>query len=323
MRWVGLAIVLVGCGDDSSVVDAGASDAPVDVRTSDTAIDTAVDALADGSSDATDASADTATDASVDAPPPEGFAVLTMNLWNAFINGDWDERRAQVAAMIMRERPDAVCLQEVVESFSLDNGAEELATETGYQYEYLQTHEASLFQEGIAILSRWPIASVENVQLPITDFGFANRHVLKAVLRVDGNAVVVSCSHMSISTDADEKAEEAARAFELIDRDRTDDHAYFAGDLNAEPDSRAMRLLRGEDTFDAITGDLIDAWTTAHPGDPGLTHPTDGPDKRIDYVYLVPGTGALPTITCTHVLTEPVDGTYASDHRGVLCRFAE
>ena len=63
--------------------------------------------------------------------------------------------------------------------------------------------------------------------------------------------------------------------------------------------------------------------TVNTPGDPGYTIPSDGPDRRINYVYILPGSVApLPTIdACERVFTVPMGGVYASDHIGVRCTF--
>ena len=52
--------------------------------------------------------------------------------------------------------------------------------------------------------------------------------------------------------------------------------------------------------------------------DDGFTIPSDGPDRRIDYIYTQ---GATP-IGCEIVLRDPQNGVRASDHLGVLCTFA-
>lgn len=271
--------------------------------------------------------AGTTPDAAVGADggaPSGGFTLLTMNLWNAYLNGDWDTRRQMVADLIGARSPDAVCLQEVVQSGSIENGAAWLANATGYSDHFVQTHDAFVFQEGIGVLSRHPILATEDAQLPITDLGIAMRAILSADLDTPDGVVRVFCSHMSISTDETEKADESVAAFRFMDARRTAGAAYFGGDLNAEPDTLAMRVLRGEATHGMVSGDLVDAWTTANPSDPGFTIPSDGPDRRIDYIYAVPGsTDPLPSgVTCERVLTAPMGGVYASDHVGVLCRFS-
>jgi endonuclease/exonuclease/phosphatase family metal-dependent hydrolase len=85
-----------------------------------------------------------------------------------------------------------------------------------------------------------------------------------------------------------------------------------------QPDEFAMKMLRGEDTHDGVTGDLIDAWSQAETSD-GFTIPSDGPDRRIDYIYAFPGSGTATD--CKTVLEQPSNGLRASDHLGVICAF--
>ncbi len=272
----------------------------------------------------TDGGTATADAGGSDAAVPEGWQVLSINLQNAYLNAStWPVRRDAIAAAITAWQPDAVCVQEAVTTDG-PNGAEAIADATGYDHVLELTHDAFVFEEGIAALSRHTITASDTEHLPITDLGFANRAMLSVDLDTPDGAVRVFCSHMSISTDEGDKADEAAAAFRFMDERRTEAPSFFAGDLNAEPDTRAMRILRGEETHDGVTGDLLDAWTVARPGDPGFTIPSDAPDRRIDYVYVVPGTGAgeATVLDCERVFTEPVSGTtYASDHLGLLCRF--
>jgi hypothetical protein len=68
-----------------------------------------------------------------------------------------------------------------------------------------------------------------------------------------------------------------------------------------ESQSRARHAVPpGEATHQGVTGDLIDAWMIARPGEDGFTSDAQNPDHRIDYLLMQ---------------------IYASDHLGVLCRF--
>lgn len=326
VRCLGFAALalLVGCSEEAGV-DAGPPGVDSGMPTLDAgdAPDAGSDAGVGPDGSATDGGADAGGD--VDAGPDDGsFTYLTMNLWNAYVNGgDWDTRRAMIADGITMWAPDAVCLQEVVATSSLENGAAALAAATGYRYHYVQTHDAFLFEEGIAVLSRHPIVATDSARLPITDLGIAMRTILSADLDTPRGIVRVFCSHMSIDTDETNKAGEVVAAFGFMDMRRTEGASYFSGDLNADPDTLAMRVLRGEAMHMGVTGDLVDAWTSANPGDPGYTIPSDGPDRRIDFVYVVPGsTAPLPAIdACERVFTMPMGSVYASDHVGVRCTF--
>ena len=334
MRWLCLVALAVGaCGgeDDGGGRALDASAADVGSR-ADAGGDGDSGRPADGGSGG-DASVAEDAGAGLDSGPlldaevvPDGFEVLTINLQNSYLNGStWPVRRDAIAAGIGAWQPDVVCVQEAVQTSSDPNDAQEIADLVGYELELLITHMAFVFEEGIATLSRWPIVASESVQLPIEDLGgIAERHVLMVDVDTPSGEHRVFCSHMSINTDSGDKADEAAAAFAFMDARRTEGSAFFAGDLNAEPDTLAMRVLRGEATHEGVTGDLVDGWLALHPSDPGYTIPSDAPDRRIDYVYVVPGTGAagMTIRECERVFTEPVSGTtYASDHLGVRCVF--
>ena len=255
----------------------------------------------------------------------DSVTILTINFWNRVLNGNWDERRAMIVGGITSWQPDVVCVQESTSTAGGEFDAEVVARESGYGIEHITTASIPFsYDEGIAALSRWPIRASDNEQLPITDLGFADRYIMSVDVERPDGVLRVFCSHLSISSDESAKAGEAAQAWQFMDARRATTSGFFAGDLNARPDTLAMRLLRGDASHGGVTGDLIDAWTSAHPGDPGLTHPSDAPEKRIDYVYVVPPTAgpAAMVVDCERVFTEPVGGVYASDHIGLLCTFS-
>ncbi len=250
------------------------------------------------------------------APPLSGtrFTVLTMNLRNALLEGDVDQRTQMVADVIAEHAPDFVSLQEVVQTPTMDNRAEVIAAATGYQWTWAVTTGDPLFmEEGPAILSRWPIAWTDVAELPHDDLGgLTTRKAIAAGIQLPDGEITVVASHFTIDESDEVKADQAAATADLIAAHPSPRGATFAGDLNATPDTPAMQLLRDRG--------FIDAWTAANPDDPGLTFASTAPDRRIDYIYAVPGTDSTPTVTaCTLVLTDPVDGVFASDHIGVLC----
>jgi endonuclease/exonuclease/phosphatase family metal-dependent hydrolase len=93
--------------------------------------------------------------------------------------------------------------------------------------------------------------------------------------------------------------------------------------MNSEPGNLAMRFFRGEAEHEGMTGNLIDSWMAANPGEDGFTMSSSNPEKRIDYIYLVPGSEKpAEVVSCELMFSEPVGGLYASDHLGVLCEFS-
>ena len=115
-------------------------------------------------------------------------------------------------------------------------------------------------------------------------------------------------------------------------RERTAEGApigpVVAGDLNAEPDSSAVRYLTGLGSLDGESVYLQDSWRLAGDGGPGTTWSNDNPhaaldqepDRRLDYVlsgfHGISGRGR--PVECRVVGDAPVDGVWPSDHYGVL-----
>ncbi len=129
---------------------------------------------------------------------------------------------------------------------------------------------------GNAILTKHPIKSVENVQIPdpedkSEDAYYESRCVIKAVVEIDGVDVCWLVCHMGLAH------LERVNAVEVICRliDETDMPVVLMGDFNAEPDSEVLLPIRERliDTADYFEGARE------------LTFPSDKPDKKIDYIF--------------------------------------
>jgi endonuclease/exonuclease/phosphatase family metal-dependent hydrolase len=187
------------------------------------------------------------------------------------------------------------------------------------------THgQAFLFEEGPGLLSRWPIVWSGTAPLPHDDLaGLSTRKVIAAHVEAPNGRVGLFSTHMTIDEDASVKADQAKAAYDYVAAHVADLATFFAGDLNAEPDALAMEYLRGQAMHAGTSGDLVDAWMTVNPADPGFSFSSSEPNKRIDYIYASPGGLQPPVPThCEIVFDEPVAGTAVSDHLGVLCSFA-
>ena len=251
-------------------------------------------------------------------------AVLTVNIQNPLASPlHIDQRNQAVADLIVSQQPDFVALEEVTEGGLFGNRAEAIADLAGYNWVWEPTHNFFVFEEGLAILSRWPIAFHDIVSLPHPDlFGLAVRSVLVAGAQTELGELQFFCSHWTIDKNEIVKADQAAAALEFIESLPSAWPGFFAGDLNAQPDSLAMQVLRGEAEHQGQSGNLIDAWVAANGDAPGYTHSAQNPQKRIDYIYEVPSDGwEVTTDSCELVFTEPVDGVWVTDHIGLLCRF--
>jgi len=280
----------------------------------------------DGGMDAGDAAdLDGGTDGGADGGDADkSFSVLTINLKHPLTGMETAQARlAQVAEAINDREPDVVALQEVIKDGEDPDFAEQLGSLTGYNHHWEHTFDVPLsFSEGIGILSRWPILATDSAELPHLDLVIFRRKVLGARVDSPHGEIWLFCSHMTTSSDETEKADQALAVYQFIEANPSALPGFMAGDLNAEPDTLAMRFLRGEAGHEGQTGDLIDAWPAANPGQDGFTIPSGNPDRRIDYIYIVGGQESTAAAeSCELMFEEPVDGEYASDHLGILCIF--
>jgi endonuclease/exonuclease/phosphatase family metal-dependent hydrolase len=108
----------------------------------------------------------------------------------------------------------------------------------------------------------------------------------------------------------------------------------WGGDFNAPPDADEIRFLAGRHTLAGERGLWQDAFARVHADARGLTWARRNPmtealpflerDRRIDFIFVSQegrdGRGRV--VDCRVVLDEPIDGTWPSDHFGVLADVA-
>jgi endonuclease/exonuclease/phosphatase family metal-dependent hydrolase len=122
-----------------------------------------------------------------------------------------------------------------------------------------------------------------------------------------------------------------ARFVEALLAGRDDVPVVLLGDFNAAPDAASIRFLTGKQSLDGTSVCYQDAWTAAHPGQPGHTFTPGNPlvragqmplerGRRIDYILIRSGPHGplLDVADCRLIFTEPVCGIWPSDHFGVL-----
>lgn len=247
--------------------------------------------------------------------------VLTFNIWN--YQRSWRRRRDAIAALIREHRPDVAVLQETRHDFRFERGrgqGTQIADLTGYHPTWAlgQVYvPLPRIDEGLTILT--PDPPIRTMQRLLTRFPHeredGNQRVcLGVVISIHGREIQVYDTHFSLSERA--RVSNAIEVHRFIQQHAGETPAVLMGDLNAEPDSRPIRFLTGEETIDGETGTFLDCWTSVHPNDPGYTYASFDPVRRIDYV-LARGFPALPS-SAQIIGTIPADGTYASDHAGIL-----
>jgi endonuclease/exonuclease/phosphatase family metal-dependent hydrolase len=215
-----------------------------------------------------------------------------------------------IAALIDREKPDLVLLQEVDRGTNRSGKVDQVA-ELTKATQYHSAFGASLFnydggQYGIAILSRQMIGYHLSVPLrafparPRAGGSHEPRIALVAIGNVRDDTWRTINTHLDPSEDGERQQEVAA----LVDAIRSQQTArsplIAGGDFNSTPDDAVLQPIR--------SAGLHDAWVECGSGD-GFTYPADKPAKRIDYLWLSEG------MACE---SAQVLDTQISDHRPLL-----
>jgi endonuclease/exonuclease/phosphatase family metal-dependent hydrolase len=234
---------------------------------------------------------------------------MTFNIHHAVGTDDVlsPERIAQV---IKKSGADVVGLEEVDNHYSERSDwadqAAVLSRLTGFHVTFGANIDQAppagskhRIQYGTAILSRYPIVASKNIHLDGSP-GEEQRGLLSATLNVHGKKVSFNTTHTSASSQHD-RLSQSQQILGLID---DADPAILVGDLNAEPDDPEVQ---------ALTSVYTDTWTAAGDGGAGLTYPSEGPTKRIDFVLT---TGAVEPLSSRVVDDTPE----ASDHLPVITR---
>jgi endonuclease/exonuclease/phosphatase family metal-dependent hydrolase len=256
--------------------------------------------------------------------------VLTLNLWGE--QPPLDRRLEIVTEACRALAPDVVALQEVrVVPGTVPNTAGTLAAALGWSWVFEVATPWGGGDEGLAILSRLPIARHAHAELPHA-VPTERRIVLGAGIETPHGELAVFTTHLNYRLAEGVKREDqvvAVDAFAAAWESKLP--KILVGDFNAVPESDEIRFLRGQHTSGGRRTFWQDAWVRCHGAEAGLTWARRNPctarlgwlelDRRIDYVFVSPlfrdGRGAIRD--CRIVLDEPdADGCFGSDHFGLL-----
>jgi len=207
------------------------------------------------------------------ARAPGELRVMTFNIQSGLRGLD------AVAEVIRNAHPDIVALQEVDRGSSRAKGLDQaavLAEQTGLTHHaYFRTTDLYGGAYGIALLSRFPLEALEEYPLPVPR-GAEPRTLAHALMRVDGREVSVYLTHLIRRPfNGAARVRQSAIIAALLAKDPRP--KLLMGDLNDDPDSRPVRLLRR---------DLTDVAAVSGQGSQG-TYPLPlpfSPTLRIDYV---------------------------------------
>lgn len=261
--------------------------------------------------------------------------LLTLNLWG--VEEPLAARLRLVEAGARTLAPDVFALQEVREHPGrVPNQAATLASALGMRHAYAPATALPDGHEGVAILSRFPIAEQRAIELPHATAD-ERRVLLSARLATPAGDLWAHATHLNYRPQHGVVREAQALA---VEREVAALHAagdgppsILMGDFNARPESDEIRFLVGLTTLEGRRGALQDAWAAIHGAEPGWTWAARNPctarlaflglDRRLDYIFVTArrkdGRGAIAE--CRVVLDEPdAAGVFPSDHFGLFAR---
>ena len=259
--------------------------------------------------------------------------LVTWNLWWRL--GDWKHRATAIAQTLEELHPDLVCLQEVWQE-GRHNQAAELAERLGMIHVFALDRTAGGVDQGVALLSRWPLTEVTQRALPVPSEVSEPNVALRGLVRGPRGPFLLATTHLIPFPHRSEWRERQVRA--LVDfmaeasGSATDlsGRSVVAGDFNAPPDSDEIRLLIGRRPPHAPGWVFLDAWETAGDGSPGYTvskanpnaAPLLLPNLRWDYIFIRwpsgrPG-GVGHPVHAEVAGFQARDGVVPSDHYAVV-----
>jgi endonuclease/exonuclease/phosphatase family metal-dependent hydrolase len=264
--------------------------------------------------------------------------VVTFNLLHGGPSSGWrgdgehlEERLAMVTRELEALAPDVVGLQEASISRARGNVAARLAKALGLHWAHASaTRRVSglswidglivwgmNFEEGPAVLSRFPIVETNVVELPRCRRFYDPRVLLRATVQTPRGRLDVFSTHTG------HDACQVRRIAEVVGARRGGLPALVMGDFNAADTADWMVALGREHGF-------VDAFRVARPAEPGATvwqqpgAPGSTVTRRVDFIFVVPNGTPAPRVRSSRVVLDTParrpDGStlWPSDHYGVL-----
>lgn len=233
---------------------------------------------------------------------PSKLKVLTLNL--QCTQNNWPERRQRMLDWIQQLRPDIIGLQEdcidgqIAQSKQLQQ-AIAARYNRGMMRIRASTHQATVMgqavDEGVSILSAYPTVAHDILTLQHHHFP---RKAIGITINFGDRQVRIYNTHYDYSAQAADARFMSSVAI-LSDIQKMGLPAIVMGDLNATPTQEEVKRLGAV---------LTDTWASLYPEDAGPTFPSNGPNRRIDYI--------LSSATFEVQGTQRINGDF-SDHLGV------
>lgn len=262
---------------------------------------------------------------------------LSLNLWGD--GGPFERRLQWCIAELGALCPDIVALQEVRQvPNKVPNTAETLARALGLHCVFEKTVEWGGGDEGLAILSRFPIRETGHLRLP-HPMPADERILLWALCDSGVGKVAAFTTHLTYRMHHGLLREDQVAALDekvqavIAAQKEPPAVTLLMGDFNATPEADEIRFLRGLHTIAGRRTYYQDAFLVQpeRPAESGITWARRNffthklrfleTDRRIDYIFVGPagrdGRGLIKS--CRVVLDRPDEnGIFPSDHFGVL-----
>jgi endonuclease/exonuclease/phosphatase family metal-dependent hydrolase len=235
-------------------------------------------------------------------PAPARIRVLTYNI-HAGKDTQLVENVARVAAFIDSTAADIVLLQEVDRRTRRANGADhfaELQRLTRMHGVFSKSIDFQGGEYGIAILSRWPVDSVQALPLKVdgAPANYEQRIALHVRVAAPAGPLDVLNTHLDAGGPGTYRRQELIAVLAHMKQRTGQAPLLLGGDLNARPTT---------DDIQALSFVMTDAFATCGTG-AGESFPAHSPDRRIDYIF-------FQRARC---VSARVLATQASDHRPLL-----
>ncbi|MCM1991513.1 endonuclease/exonuclease/phosphatase family protein [Oceanirhabdus seepicola] len=250
--------------------------------------------------------------------------ILTYNIWVS--EKDFDIRLELLCEVIKQNNVDIIGLQEV-----RDEGVVNYIREKcGYEYSLWKKYHDC--EEGLAILSRYPIIHSETNWEENEEIH--NSGVLRTVIDYKGMNIGVTNVHLDYKSALNREIE-IVKAIKRIKKYETTDYEFIIGDFNSYENSSVHRYLTGEQSLDNHATwwiDLAESYAVKHNMKAKVTLDfKNNPRWDSEYAIEVPGRFDWVMLEYPYPKVSPklvevevignhrVNNLTPSDHYGVVC----
>lgn len=247
----------------------------------------------------------------------QALTVISANLWHAYPRFTRQvERLENFACLVKEQKADVLLLQEVTRRPGL-RVDEWLADQLGMAYVYSRAngHETAIgFEEGLAVLSRYPIHQLHIKQLGSKANIFVRRLALGATLDCPGGKLVAVSVHLALNRH--QNAHQLTQLYHWIHSVSEGLPIIIGGDFNVGEKSAQINFAKTHwtDTYRHINPNAKGTSHTIHGLGRKILH-----QERLDYIFLHPAGLEWMVVDARHL--DGCKGPY-SDHQAVLARLA-